>query len=46
MLQVFDVTGQLVRTLVKGNIGAGVHELLWDGKDEWGIPMGNTRINP
>ncbi|RMF60961.1 MAG: T9SS C-terminal target domain-containing protein, partial [Calditrichaeota bacterium] len=33
-LQVFDITGQLVRTLVKGNLEPGKHEVLWDGKDD------------
>ena len=35
-LRVFDVTGREVRTLVSGTIGAGSHEIEWDGRDQSG----------
>jgi hypothetical protein len=42
-LEVFNVTGARVRSLLKGeNIGAGGHTLIWDGRDENGrlVPSG------
>jgi flagellar hook assembly protein FlgD len=33
-LQVFDVTGALVRTLLDGPVGWGPHRVLWDGRDD------------
>jgi photosystem II stability/assembly factor-like uncharacterized protein len=35
-LQVFDVRGRLVRTLVDGARLAGAHEVTWDGRDDRG----------
>ena len=35
-LQIFDVHGQFVRTLVDGVRGAGRHTVDWDGRDEMG----------
>ncbi len=35
-LTVYDVTGRKVRTLVSGNLPAGAHSAVWDGKDERG----------
>lgn len=35
-LQVFDLRGRLVRTLVDGVVEAGRHEAVWKGKDEGG----------
>ncbi len=35
-LSIFDVTGRLVKTLVDGNLAAGVHEVTWDGSTESG----------
>ena len=35
-LQIFDVTGRLVKNLVDGKLGAGVHEVTWDGSFEDG----------
>ena len=32
-LSIFDVTGRLVKTLMDGNMTAGVHEVTWDGSD-------------
>ncbi len=35
-LEVFDVSGRLVRTLVRESMPAGGHEVSWDGADESG----------
>lgn len=32
-LQVYDLLGRLVRTLVDGSVNAGYHEIQWDGRD-------------
>ena len=33
------MTGQLVRTLVRGVLTAGPHEVAWDGRDTLGRPV-------
>ncbi len=35
-LSIYDVSGRLVRTLVDGPRGAGVHKEIWDGRDTGG----------
>ena len=35
-LDVFTVRGQLVRRLLDGRVGAGVHDIEWDGRDDAG----------
>ncbi len=35
-MQVYDVNGRLVRTLLSGPVGAGVQRVAWDGRDEAG----------
>jgi hypothetical protein len=42
ILDVFDSTGRHVRTLRRGLLGPGVHEVPWDGKDGAGgeVPSG------
>ncbi len=35
-LMVYDVTGRNVRTLVSGNLSAGIHHVRWDGTDDAG----------
>ena len=35
-VSVFDVSGRLVRTVVRGEYGAGYHTVAWDGKDAGG----------
>ncbi|MCC7265019.1 MAG: Ig-like domain-containing protein [Candidatus Latescibacteria bacterium] len=35
-LEVYDVLGQKVRTLVQGQTEPGVHRVMWDGRDEGG----------
>lgn len=41
-LEVFNALGQKIRSLVKGNLPAGMHEAVWDGSDEYGneVPAG------
>jgi len=36
LLRIFNLQGRLVRTLVDGNIKAGFHKVLWDGRDSSG----------
>ncbi len=38
-LGVYTAEGRRVRTLVNGPIGAGRHEVAWDGRDEAGVPV-------
>ena len=35
-LEVYDVAGRLVRTLVNADLPAGTHSAVWDGKDARG----------
>ena len=32
-LDIYNVKGQLVRTLLNGDMPAGMHSMLWDGRD-------------
>ncbi|MBE0432062.1 T9SS type A sorting domain-containing protein [candidate division WOR-3 bacterium] len=38
-LSVYDVTGQLVRTLVNETRNAGTHQAIWDGRDSRGTKV-------
>ncbi|TET46713.1 hypothetical protein E3J62_03685 [candidate division TA06 bacterium] len=38
-LQVYDVSGRLVRTLAQGHFDSGAHMVPWDGLDEGGKPV-------
>lgn len=38
-LRVYNMLGQLLRTLVDGQVHAGVHTVTWDGKDEAGTAL-------
>jgi len=42
LLQVFDARGVVMRTLVEGELGAGSHEVTWDGENARGdaLPSG------
>jgi hypothetical protein len=40
-LQVFDVSGRLVRTLATEPLPAGRHERTWDGRDNRGVLVGS-----
>jgi len=39
VLELFDVQGRLVRTLVRGRMAAGVHPLRWDGRRDNGMSV-------
>ncbi len=39
VLQIYDIRGSLVRTLVENQINAGTYKVLWDGKDQQGMPV-------
>ncbi len=39
-LKVYDVSGRLVTTLMKGSIKPGVHEVTWVGTDRFGRDVG------
>jgi ligand-binding sensor domain-containing protein len=38
-LEIYDVTGRRVRSLVRGELDTGVHEQVWDGTDDAGRPV-------
>jgi hypothetical protein len=40
-LEVYTLSGRLVRTLVDRPIGAGSHQVVWDGKDSRGRDVGS-----
>ncbi|MBT7861940.1 MAG: hypothetical protein HN712_16615, partial [Gemmatimonadetes bacterium] len=42
-LVIYDVLGQRVRTLVRGDdgLGAGFYTVTWDGTNAHGAPVGN-----
>jgi hypothetical protein len=41
-LEVFDLSGRRVRTLHRGELGAGAHRVAWDGRADSGdrVPVG------
>jgi len=40
-LKVFNIQGQMIRTLMDEEMMPGVHPIMWDGRDEKGHPVGN-----
>ena len=38
---VYDILGRTVRTLVRGDMEGGPHRVVWDGRDDAGIPAGS-----
>jgi hypothetical protein len=40
-LAIFDLAGRRIRTLVSGDVRAGGHEAVWDGRDDRGDPVGS-----
>ena len=40
-ISIYDVTGQLVKTLVNGRKDAGPHSVVWDGTNDLGKPVGS-----
>lgn len=41
LLEIFDVLGQRVRVLVDGREGVGTHQVIWDGQNDAGVPVGS-----
>ncbi len=35
-LRIYDVTGRMVRQLMRGQLGSGPHQFVWDGRDDFG----------
>jgi len=46
-LAIYDASGKLVRKLVSNDRKeAGIHALLWDGTDDWGMQVaGDVRLS-
>jgi hypothetical protein len=40
-VQIFDITGRLVQTLVSSRLSAGVYEIKWNGRDQGGQEVGS-----
>jgi hypothetical protein len=40
MLRIHDLQGRVLRTLVDADLGAGQHQVVWDGTDDRGRPVG------
>ncbi|RMH73087.1 MAG: T9SS C-terminal target domain-containing protein, partial [Gemmatimonadetes bacterium] len=38
-LKIYDVSGRLVKILIEGEKKAGIHTVLWDGKNEYNQDM-------
>ncbi len=38
-LDIYDLTGRRVRTLINGELTAGNHEIYWDGRDQKGLKI-------
>ena len=38
-IDIFNVSGQRVKTLVDGTVGAGTHSVVWDGSDDEGAAV-------
>jgi len=36
-LKIYDITGQLVQTLIEGVVEAGRHQVVWDGTNQHGV---------
>ena len=41
MLEIYDLTGRHVRTLLSGEVAGGTHSAQWDGRDERGSSVGS-----
>ena len=41
LLEIYDLTGRHVRTLLSGDVAAGNHSVQWDGRDERGSSVGS-----
>ena len=38
-ITVYDLTGQKVRTLLDAKLNLGEYRVVWDGRDDWGMPV-------
>jgi len=38
-LNIYNIKGQLIKTLFKGNLEKGTHNIIWDGTDSNGKPV-------
>jgi choice-of-anchor B domain-containing protein len=38
-IDIYNMLGQKVRTLLKENVDAGIHEVVWEGRNDFGIFM-------
>jgi hypothetical protein len=41
LLEVYNIKGHLIRLLVNGNLRAGMYDIKWNGKDEYGQSVGS-----
>jgi hypothetical protein len=41
ILRIYNVGGQLVKTIFQGQAGSGVHSIRWDGRDDHGRQVSN-----
>jgi flagellar hook assembly protein FlgD len=39
-LAIYDIAGRRLRTLLDRNIGGGLHDVVWDGRDDGGRTVG------
>jgi flagellar hook assembly protein FlgD len=35
-MHIYNINGQLIRTLIDASYAGGIHQIMWDGKDESG----------
>ena len=42
-LRIYDATGRVLRTLVDQPLGAGPHAVIWDGRNDNGLPVASGR---
>ncbi len=38
-LAIYNLAGQKIRSLISGEMAAGTHEVVWDGRDDRGITV-------
>ncbi|MBW6515052.1 MAG: T9SS type A sorting domain-containing protein [Candidatus Cloacimonetes bacterium] len=40
-IEIFNISGQKIRTLVNGNFESGYHNVIWNGRDDSGLNVGS-----